>query len=164
MSNVVLIGFMGAGKSVVGQALARAMRYTLWDTDAIVERDAGRTIAEIWEADGEEAFRDLEHEAVISAAKGDRRVIACGGGAILQLRNYDVLKRSGTVVYLRAPAATLRERVKAGAGRPLLKDPRAFDELLAQRLPAYESAADVVIDTFGRPPEDIASEISERLP
>lgn len=164
MSNVVLIGFMGAGKSVVGQALARALRYTLWDTDAMIERDAGRAIAEIWVTDGEEAFRDLEHDAILAAARGDRRVIACGGGAIAQLRNYDILKKAGTVVYLRAPASVLRARVGGGEGRPLLKSPADLDRLLAERTPAYESAADIVVDTDGRRPEEIADEIAERAP
>src|SRR5215510_3732526 len=101
--NVVLIGFMGSGKSAVGRALAERIGYRLFDTDAMVEQHAGRTIAEIWDVEGEDGFRSREHEAVLHACAGTGRVIACGGGAVLNIRNYGVLKGAGTVVYLRAP-------------------------------------------------------------
>ena len=161
--NVVLIGFMGAGKSVVGRALAERLGMELFDTDAMVEHAAGRRIADLWEAEGEEGFRAREHDAVLKACAGSGRVIACGGGAVLEIRNYGILKGAGTIVYLRAPGAVLQDRVGIALDRPLLREEGAFDKLLAERQPAYESAADVIVDTDGRTPDDIAAEIAERV-
>jgi len=161
--NVVLIGFMGAGKSAVGRALADAMTFTLLDTDVMVTSDAGMDITSIWETEGEEGFRVREERAVTRACAGERRVIACGGGAVLRLRNYGVLKGAGPIVYLRAPAGVLRERVGGGKDRPLLADPAAFDRLLAERTPVYESAADVIVDADAGTPEQLAAEIVKRL-
>lgn len=158
--NVVLIGFMGAGKSAVGQALADELGWTLCDTDRMVESSAGMSVAEIWAAEGEEGFRAREHDAILRACARDHRVIACGGGAILRLRNYGILKSAGTVVYLRGSPSVLRERVGVGDGRPLLAEPGAFDRLLAERAPAYDSAADEVVDVDGRTPQEIAEEIA----
>src|SRR5436305_6449871 len=159
--NVVLIGFMGAGKSVVGRALAERLGFRLYDTDAMVEESAGRTIAELWEAEGEEGFRAREHDAVLQACAGSGRVIACGGGTVLEIRIYGVLKGAGSVVYLRAPADVLRARVGIALDRRLLRDPGGFDRLLAERQPAYESAADITIDTDERTPDDVAADIAE---
>jgi shikimate kinase len=161
--NIVLVGFMGAGKTVVGRALAERLDFRFLDTDEMVERDAQQTIRQIWKEEGEEGFRDREHDAVKHACAGGARVIACGGGAVLQMRNYGILKGAGVVVYLRAPAAVLRERLTGDDARPLLNDPRALDKLLAERAPAYESAADVVVDVDRGSPDDIAETIMERL-
>jgi len=162
--NVVLIGFMGAGKTVVGRALSEKLGFQLFDTDRMVEELAGRQIAELWDAEGEEGFRAREHDAVLKACAGSGRVIACGGGAVLEIRNYGILKGAGTVVYLRAPASVLRERVGIALDRPLLREEGAFDKLLAERQPAYESAADVIVDTDEKSPDEVSSEIAERLP
>jgi shikimate kinase len=161
--NVVLIGFMGAGKTVVGRELADRLSFRLFDTDAMVEEATGQTIGQIWDAEGEDAFRAREHDAVLHACAGTGRVVACGGGAVLEIRNYGILKGAGTVVYLRAPAPVLRARVGDESERPLLKDPRAFDQLLVERVPAYESAADLIVDTDGRTPDEVADDIVQRL-
>jgi shikimate kinase len=162
--NIVLIGFMGAGKTVVGRALSERLGLQLFDTDRMVEEAAGQPIADLWDAEGEEGFRAREHDAVLHACAGSGRVIACGGGAVLEIRNYGILKGAGTLVYLRAPAAVLHERVGIALDRPLLREEGAFDKLLAERQPAYESAADLIVDTDGRTPEGVAAEIEERLP
>jgi shikimate kinase len=161
--NVVLIGFMGAGKTVVGRALSERLGFQLFDTDRMVEASAGRRIAELWDAEGEEGFRMREHDAVLQACAGSDRVIACGGGAVLEFRNYGILKGAGAVVYLRAPAAVLRDRVGIALDRPLLREPGAFDKLLAERQPAYESAADLIVDTDGKTADEVAAEIAERV-
>lgn len=161
--NVVLIGFMGAGKSAVGQALAARMGYRLFDTDAMVVEEAGMEIPEIWEAEGEPGFRAREERAVLHACAGAGRVIACGGGAILSMRNYGVLKSAGPVVFLRAPAHVLRARVAEGTGRPLLAAPGAFDRLLVERTPIYESAADLIVESDDRPAEQVAADVHQRL-
>lgn len=159
--NVVLIGSMGAGKSTVGAALAARLGYRLIDTDALVEQDAGGSIAQIWAREGEEGFRAREHAAVLRACAGTARVIACGGGAILQLTNFGVLKSAGSVVYLRAPADVLWDRIEGGDTRPLVGTREAFDVLLAQRAPVYESAADHIVDVDVRTPAEAAAVIEE---
>jgi shikimate kinase len=157
--NVVLIGFMGTGKSAVGRALAERLGFRLFDTDDMVEREAGRSIAEIWADEGEQGFREMEYDAVLRACAGTGRVIACGGGAVLQIRNYGILKGAGMVVYLRAPADVLRARAGSSGSRPLLAERGAFDRLLAERVPAYESAADMIVDTDDGTPDEIAAAI-----
>jgi shikimate kinase len=161
--NVVLIGFMGAGKTAVGAALAEALGFSLHDTDAMVEKKAKKAIEEIFEKNGEDRFRDLEHAAVEQACAGSGRVIACGGGAILQLRNHELLKEAGAIVYLRAAPETLRARLRNPKGRPLLKARGALDRLLAERAPAYEAAADVVVDVDKGDPTEVAERIIEAL-
>ena len=161
--NVVLIGSMGAGKSTVGEQLAARLGFRLIDTDALVEDDAGRTVAQIWRDEGEEGFREREHDAVLRACAGTGRVIACGGGAILPLTNFGILKGAGTVVYLRAPADVLWERTAGAPGRPLVRDRESFMRLLAERAPAYESAADHIIDVNGRDPDAVADDIAAVL-
>lgn len=159
--SVVLVGFMGAGKTAVGRALAARLGFELYDTDEMVVAGAGRSIPEIFGEGGEPAFRAREAEAVARACAGNRRVVACGGGALLHIRSYGILKGTGPVVYLRAPLETLRARVGSGEGRPMLAgDPdAAFARLLAERAPVYESAADHVVDTDGRTPDEVAAEI-----
>jgi len=142
----VLIGFMGAGKSAVGRALAERLGFRLYDTDAMVE-----------------GFRAREHDAVLQACAGSGRVIACGGGAVLEIRNYGILKGAGSVVYLRAPADVLRDRVGIALDRPLLREPGAFDRLLGERQPAYEAAADIIVDTDERTSDDVAADIARRV-
>lgn len=159
----MLIGFMGAGKSAVGRALAERLGFRLYDTDAMVEESAGRTIADVWDAEGEEGFRAREHDAVLQACAGSGRVIACGGGAVLEIRNYGILKGAGSVVYLRAPADVLRDRVGIALDRPLLREPGAFDRLLGERQPAYEVAADIIVDTDERTSDDVAADIARRV-
>lgn len=157
--NVVLIGFMGAGKTVVGHALAERLGYRLFDTDAMIVESAGMDVPEIFMTEGEPGFRQREEDAVVHACAGTGRVVACGGGAVLSMKSYGILKGAGAVVYLRAPADALRARVGDGADRPLLAEPGAFDRLLAQRIPVYESAANLIVDTDDRSPEAIADEI-----
>lgn len=162
----MLIGFMAAGKTAVGKALAERFGFDFMDTDALVEESARSTVPKIFEALGEEGFRSLEREAVIRAAAREGRVIACGGGAILSVRNFGVLKGAGPIVYLRTSVEELIVRLGSGEGRPLLRgDPaEAVPRLLSERAPAYETAAELIVDTDGRTPADVASEIAERLP
>ena len=164
--SVVLIGFMAAGKTEVGRALAALLGFTFCDTDDMVSAASGRTVEEIFHNDGEQRFRELERDAVMQAAAKPGRIIACGGGAILSVRNYGVLKGAGPIVYLRTTADELIARLGRGEGRPLLEgDPaRAVPKLLTERSPAYETAADLTVDTDGRGPDEVAAEIAERLP
>jgi len=163
--SVVLIGFMAAGKTAVGRSLAERLGFEFCDTDAMVTGEAGASVPQIFLDRGEAEFREMERTAVARAAARPHRVIACGGGAILSVRNYGVLKGAGPIVYLRTSVEELIVRLGEGEGRPLLRgDPaETVPRLLAERAPAYEAAADTIVDTDGRSPEDVAAEIAERL-
>jgi shikimate kinase len=156
---------MAAGKTEVGRALASQLDFEFVDTDALVESSARSTVPQIFKALGEDGFRNLERAAVIEAAAKPGRVIACGGGAILSVRNFGVLKGAGPIVYLRTSVDELVARLGSGEGRPLLRgDPaEAVPRLLAERAPAYETAADLIVDTDRRAPGEVARDIVERL-
>lgn len=150
MLNVVLVGFMGSGKTTVGRQLARRLGYEFVDVDEVVEREAGQTINQIFEKQGESVFRQLEVGVISKVAQGERQVIACGGGAVLDSRNVETLKHSGLLVYLRVSPKVLYQRVKDANFRPLLKvsDPqRRLKELLYQREEVYQKVADLIVDT-----------------
>jgi shikimate kinase len=162
-----LVGMMGAGKSAVGPLLARSLARGFVDTDAEIERVVGMTVSEIFSAEGEPAFRDRERE-LIESLSGGSDVVALGGGAIAQPGATAFLGRTGTVVYLRARASSLLDRLGDCAERPLLEPlaPRErlarLEKLLAERASAYETAA-IAVDTEGRTVEAVAEEISLRL-
>jgi shikimate kinase len=164
--NLVLIGLMGSGKSTVGRLLADALDRPFVDTDDHIEREEGRSIADIFAADGERAFRQLEAAAVrhVSALRG--QVIAVGGGAVTDRTSTTLLRGTGDLVWLDAPTSALVMHLSGGAEqdrRPLLSDTtdlaRTLDRLRAERLDDYRLAAAVRIDTQGRPPEAIADEV-----
>ncbi|MGD2062178.1 MAG: shikimate kinase [Nitrospirota bacterium] len=147
--NLVLIGFMGAGKTTVGQALAARLGWATVDCDALIEARAGKTIAAIFAGEGEAYFRDMETAVAADLDRYVHTIITTGGGVVERPENLAHLRRAGQVIYLRARPETLYERVAGSDHRPLLQvaDPRArVRELLARRTPAYEQA-DRVIDT-----------------
>jgi len=158
---------MGAGKSTIGPKLARRLGRRFLDTDAEVERAVGSRVAEIFQREGEPAFRSLEREAV-EACCGQHAVVALGGGAIESPGAPERLASSGTVVYLRARLSTLLARVRDAGGRPLLAGllPKAQSErlsdLLARRRAAYESAS-IVIDTDDLPPDSVVEALAARI-
>lgn len=159
---IVLIGMMGVGKSAVGRALARRLRRPFVDGDDAVVARAGRPIARIFAEDGEEAFRDLE--ARVLAEVLDRQppvVLAAGGGVVVRPGNRHFLRDRASVVWLRAPVEELAERVGSGAGRPLLAgDPvGTLRRLERQRAPWYAEAAEVVLDTQRRRPDELTDEL-----
>jgi len=155
--NVVLIGFMGTGKTAVGRALAARLGLAFVDTDALVEERAGRSVARIFAEDGEEVFRRLESEAVASAGDRAGTVIATGGGVVLRPENMARLRQRGMVVALRAAPAAILARVGAGSARPLLgaNPEERVRRLLVERGPLYEDA-DLVVDTSDLSTDEIA--------
>ena len=168
--HLVLIGMMGVGKSSVGRRLALRLGRQFHDTDKMVEDEAGCTVAEIFAAEGEAAFRALETAAVRRALESDPyAVIAFGGGAVLDGANASLARRLSLVVWLQAPARELARRVSAsmrrsgGTARPLLAQGRSpeqvLDELARQREDAYRSAAHVLVDTAGRSPSQAATAV-----
>ncbi len=141
-TNVYLIGMMGAGKSSTGTALAQALGYQFFDTDAVLEAAAGRTIPEIFAEDGEAAFRQQETEVLAQLAAYRRLVIATGGGIVTQRRNWGHLHH-GIVVWLDVPLAVLEQRLAGETGRPLLQRPdwrQTLADLVEQRQPLYAQA------------------------
>ncbi len=165
MKNVILVGFMGSGKSAVGRALADRLERPLIDTDALVEARAGRSISEIFESCGEAEFRRLERVAVGEVARLRNVVVATGGGAWADAGNRAVLSDSGPSVYLQTSAEEILRRVAHSGDRPLLRveDPAArVRELLASRSDDYRRVS-ISVPTDGREPGKLADEIARRL-
>ncbi|RMF77840.1 MAG: shikimate kinase [Nitrospirae bacterium] len=159
--NLVLVGFMGAGKTTVGRLLAARLGWPVVDTDELIEARAGKRIAEIFAAEGEAAFRDLESAVAAELAGLRRTVITTGGGIVERPENRAALRAAGEVVYLRARPETLYGRVRGSRHRPLLQvaDPEArIRELLARRAPLYEEA-DRIVDTDGLSLEAVVERI-----
>ncbi len=148
--NVVLIGFMGSGKSTMGIRLSYRLQYILEDTDKLIETKAGMTISEIFAREGEEAFRQMETQLLQQLVeKKGRRVYSVGGGTPVRAVNRPLLKKLGTVVYLRTRPETVYERLKNDTTRPLLQgeDPLGkIRSLMAERESAYAETADVILD------------------
>lgn len=165
--NLVLIGYRGSGKSEAGGVLAARLGWPCVSTDARITEAAGMPIADFVEARGWDAFRDLEARIVAETAERDETVIDTGGGAVVRQENVVRLRDNGYVVWLRATAATIRDRIGADTGRPSLTGTKSFleeiEEVLAERRPLYEAAADMAVDTDGKVPDTIADEILERL-
>jgi shikimate kinase len=162
---IVLIGFMGAGKSSVGRALARRTGLPLFDTDQLVSERLGLPITDIFAQRGEEAFRACETEA-LAGIPAQPAIVVTGGGIVLRPENVAAMQRLGTIVHLAADEETLFERAMRRATRPLLKtsDPRAtFAELLRVRAPFYASAADVAVDTTRLRHDQVATAIVEAV-
>jgi len=148
--NVVLIGFMGSGKSTIGIRLSYQLRYVLEDTDKLIEARAGKSVSDIFAREGEAAFRQMETELLEKLAeKRGQRIYSVGGGTPVRAVNRPLLKKLGTVVYLRTRPETVYERLKGDTTRPLLQgeDPLGkIRRLMAEREEAYIETADVVLD------------------
>ncbi len=150
-TSIALIGFMGVGKTEVGRALAEKLGKKFIELDALVAQKAGKTIPEIFQQDGEIAFRELEIEAARDVSGKENVVIACGGGIVLNRINIDRLRKECRIVYLTGSPEVLLKRTENDAGgRPLLgTGDRATTvrELLRFREPFYQRAADITVDT-----------------
>ena len=157
----VLIGPPGAGKSTVGPLLAALLRAEFAETDAMVEAEAGKPVSDIFISDGEPAFRALERAAVARALASHPGIVALGGGAVMDPATQQLLAGQ-RVVYLQTGFTAAVQRVGLDTPRPLLLgNPRAqMRDLLAQRLPVYESLAAITVTTDDRDPQEIADEIA----
>ena len=153
--NILLIGMPGCGKSTVGRALARTLSRPLADLDEEIAARAGMSIPEIFAGQGEEAFRRLEHQVLLEAARKSGTVIACGGGIVTRPENFDPMRRNSAVVFLRRDLALL-----PSAGRPLSQRDGP-EKLYRQRKPLYEKAADFAVDNVTV--EGAVSDIMRRL-
>jgi shikimate kinase len=164
---VVLVGFMGAGKTSVGQVLAQKLGWEFEDLDNLIQQREGRTIEQIFHESGEASFRGTEHAALreLLAESGTiPRVIALGGGAFVQTNNVELLKNAGVpTVFLDGPAQELFARCQQqGIQRPLRRDPEDFGRLYETRRPKYLLAS-LRIETSGKSVERVASEVTQKL-
>jgi shikimate kinase len=155
MSNIILAGFMGTGKSTVGPLVATRLGWTFVDTDALIVERAGMPIPQIFEQHGEDVFREYEAQIAASVAARQHHVIATGGGLMLNPGSRALLSRSGVIICLEARPDVIEARLAAGDGRPLAADWR---DLLERRQPIY-AALPHHIDTSDLPAEAVAQEV-----
>ena len=164
--SIVLIGFMGTGKSSVGRVLEKEMGCRRFDTDEMVSSQFNMSIQEIFSTHGEDKFREAETQALQSLNGKTPAIIVTGGGVVTKAKNIDLLKKLGTVVWLDAEHATLRARMNRLKDRPLLQTPdpaASFSELLHTRNPLYRSTADIRVDISEKTPEEIATLIARSI-
>jgi shikimate kinase len=164
--SIVLIGFMGSGKSTVGRELHHRLGYPLVDMDAVIEQRAGKSIATFFADEGEGKFREMETQLLeeLDDPTAPRRIISTGGGVIGRAGNRQLLRHLGYVVWLNAPVATILERTGKNRDRPLLHtdDPQArVEALLAIRKPLYEETAHLKVETSGLDSKELATGILE---
>ena len=165
--NVVLIGYRGTGKSTVGKIVAARLGRPIVSTDKEIVRRAGSSIPEIVAAHGWDYFRDLESAVCQELAAQDNLVIDTGGGAILRQQNVDVFKRNGRLIWLTATVDTIAARIGGDTQRPSLTGTKSHVEeirdVLSERTPKYQSAADLTVATDGRSIDELARTILQQL-
>lgn len=165
-NNIILIGFMGCGKSSVGIRLSYALKRTVIDTDKLIEKKQNMTISEIFAEYGEAVFRQMETECLRELIKAeDNRIISTGGGLPVREENHALLKELGRVYYLKVTSEAVYERLKGDNTRPLLRgeNPKEkIKELLSQREAFYEKCAENVIEVSHKSFEEIIEEIVEK--
>ncbi|MCB6201091.1 shikimate kinase [Extibacter muris] len=164
--NIVLIGFMGAGKTTVSDYLSTMFAMEIIEMDQVIADREEMSIPDIFATYGEEYFRNLETNLLIEMQSRKNTVISCGGGAALRERNVDEMKKNGRVVLLTASPETIYERVKDSDDRPVLngrKNVEGISELMEQRREKYEAAADIVINTDNKNVLQICEELVQRV-
>ncbi len=160
--NLVLIGFMGSGKSSVGRELARRWGYRFIDTDAMIRHKYDLSIPDIFAKIGEPSFREAEYQALVRLQGIGSTVIATGGGIVTQPRNLPLLRTLGPVVWLSADQTTIIDRVGKSTHRPMLDQANpeeSVTRLLAERAPLYRQAAGLLIETSGLTHREVADRI-----
>lgn len=162
-NNIILIGYMGAGKSTVGKKLAKVRAYEFIDTDQWIEKQENRSIPEIFAKEGEEYFRCLETECIRRLLKEEKgKVISVGGGLPVREENRELLKQLGTVIYLKATPETIYERVKEDTNRPLLQTENPKERIrtmMEEREPFYQQASHIVLSVEEKSVDQLISEI-----
>jgi shikimate kinase len=163
--NIILIGFMGSGKTSVGEKLAERLTYHFRDTDQLIEKQAGETINHIFAVYGEEHFRNLETE-LLKALQGhmEQTVLSTGGGLPLREQNARLLREMGYVVFLKASRQTTLSRLKGDTTRPLLKgddSEQKVERMLNVRIPVYEKAAHKTVVTDDKSVDELVEIIME---
>lgn len=163
--NIVLIGFMGSGKSTISRALSKVFAMEVIEMDQVIAEREGMSISEIFEVHGEEYFRNLETELLRELQNRKGVVISCGGGVPMRDENVVEMKKNGKVVLLTASAETILDRVKNNHDRPLLENNKTvtfISDLMTKRRDKYEAAADIIIQTDDKSAFEICEEIIRR--
>jgi shikimate kinase len=156
---IYLLGFMGSGKTTVGELLARELGWRFIDLDAVIEAGQKATIKQIFEQAGEPFFRQLEQAVLTEVSKTEPAVIALGGGTFAQEPNLElILESGGATIWLDCSLQELRRRCEGIDNRPLFREPESFAQLLDQRLPYYRKAQ-YRVSTEGREPEEVVEQI-----
>lgn len=163
--NIILIGFMGSGKTTVGQQLAERLSYHFYDSDHLIEKRAGDTINHIFATHGEEYFREMETALLKELSSTmDHCVLSTGGGLPVREKNATLIKEMGYVIYLKASKATTIQRLMGDTSRPLLQGDvleQKVDKLLTARTPIYEKAAHKIVATDNKSVDEIVHMIME---
>lgn len=165
-NNIYLVGMPGAGKTTVARQLAKKMQRRFVDADHELEASTGVGIPLIFEIEGESGFRDRETKVLAGIAQQSGLVVATGGGAVLRPENREILRRSGTVVYLHVAPALLHRRMRNDNKRPLLqvKDRQEkLNQLFLQREPIYREIADLVVDGLGGSVSSLVRDLELKL-
>ena len=166
MENIYLVGFMGTGKSTVAKEMAKLLPINIVDMDGAIETLAGTTISDIFEKQGEEAFRNMETMFLNAISKEKNQIISCGGGAVLRRENVDIMKNTGIVCLLTGSAELICERVNGSNDRPLLQNKKTVEDikkLMDSRKEAYDYAADLTYSIDNTTSKQIAAEIVKDL-
>lgn len=164
MKNLFVIGFMGAGKTSVSAALGKALNREVIEMDERIAQNEGMTIPEIFAQKGEPYFRSCETALLQGCAQGEPRIISCGGGVPMREENVAAMRACGTIVLLTARPEVILDRVKDSDERPLLQNRKSVEgisELMEQRRPKYEAAADVTVDTSDLTIEEVCQAVMQ---
>ena len=164
--NIVLIGFMGAGKSTISDYLKTVFAMDIIEMDQIIAERAGMSISDIFETYGEQYFRDCETNLLIEMQSRTNVVISCGGGTPMRECNVVEMKKNGRVVLLTAKPETILDRVKDSHDRPLIENNKTVPfiaDLISKRREKYEAAADIIIETDGKSELEICEELIHSL-
>jgi shikimate kinase len=168
--KIVLIGYRTTGKSTAGRMLAEKLQIPFWDTDAMIEKIMAMPIKEMVALHGWDYFRDKEKETIQFLTQKEDCVIATGGGVVLFSENVDLLKQSSVMIWLNAPLPDIIERLKRDAQRDAARPQftsgdivQETADIMKQRLPLYEKAADYTVDTLNKNPERVVEEIYQYL-
>ena len=164
--NIVLTGFMATGKTEISKAISEISKYNLVDTDDMIVEQEGITINEIFDKYGEEYFRKTETGIIDKLAELEPCIVSCGGGMAMREVNVEKMKKIGKVVLLTATPETIYSHVKDSTNRPLLNGNMNIPyikKLMEERAPKYNAAADIVIETDGCTPSQVADKIIDSL-
>lgn len=159
MTTVFLTGFMGAGKTTIGKALANELNLSLFDTDELIEKTLNKTINDIFEEEGEDQFRHYEKK-ILEKVSGQPLLVTTGGGIVTRSDNRRTMRKDGVIIYLHSNPETILERLETDTSRPLLKKDKEKQilTLFEDRLPFYLEA-DYVVSTIGKSVDTIVTEI-----
>lgn len=164
--NIILIGFMGAGKTTISDYLSTMFAMNIVEMDQVIAEREEMSIPDIFATYGEEYFRERETELLVEMQSQKNTVVSCGGGVAMRERNVAEMKKNGKVVLLTASPETIYDRVKDSDERPVLngrKNVHGISELMEQRREKYEAAADIVVNTDGKSVHQVCEELVQKL-